>query len=211
MINNLGGSVKIYSFLFFAFLVSTVAYSQEAIIEPKNSVNIIVNDILKLDVSSFSGDISYSRFITNSIRTTVGISCNYGCDINETYSADTEEKTSSMGLSASVLYALGQSSLRPYVGVGISGTLRKEIEEETTVAGERTYEADIYSIAGLVPLGLEYNLAKRVIIGLGSNLLVQYYCKKSKSTIEDGSTVNGNNYGYSFSIDKPQVVISVLF
>ena len=197
--------------LFIVFLVCTVAYSQEALVEPKNSVNIIVNDILKLDIESFSGDISYSRLITNTIKTTVGISCDYSCDMSETYSADTEEKTLGIGLSASVIYVFGQSSIKPYVGGGISGSLSKETEEKTTVAGEQTYDADIYSIAGLVPFGLEYNLAKRVIIGLGSNLRVQYYCKEAKTTMEDESSAKSNNYGYSFSIDKPQIMISVLF
>jgi len=211
MMSNFGGFMKKSILLFIILLVSTIAYSQEAFTKPKNSVNIIVNDILKLDVSSFSGDISYSRIITDSIKTTVGISSDYNCEMSETYSADTEEKTWGVGLSASVLYAFGQSNIKPYVGVGISGSFRKETKEETTVAGEQVNNANIYSIAGLVPLGIEYNLAKRVIIGLGNNLRIQYYCTEAKTKIEDGSSVKSNNYGYSFSIDKPQVMMSILF
>ena len=97
--------------VFIIGLLSTVAYSQDIVFEQKNGINLIVNDILKLDISSFSGDISYSRFITTNFRTTIGISCDYRSDTSESYSKAIKEKTYGVGSSVSILYAFGRKEI----------------------------------------------------------------------------------------------------
>jgi len=186
-------------------------HSQEENGSLLNSVNFVVNDITKIDISYYSGDISYSRVLSKKWKANIGISGLYDYDITEEPAGEDKLINWGIGLSLSLTSTLGNDTINPYYGFGIYGSFDQQTMSELVSSTEKVHEDNIFLVSIFTPFGIEYTLSSRVVLSLGSKVQISYHSQRIKAFVENVLLEKSTNDGYGVKIENPEVVISILF